>query len=178
MSDLVRRDHAGPMEPNGHQAPFTNGAPVMRMQVEDSIDLRELIDVLRRNKRLILAVTFAFVLATLIIVQRQLPQYRAEGVFRLKDERQALTGQLVGPGVEQMLGRTADPLLSEIEVLRSRAVIGGVVERFGLRLQPQTRGVTPAIFQDVEVASDAAPDTIQISFEESGVIARSRAGEE
>jgi len=179
MSDLVPHDNGGGLQPTGQQPPpFAPASPVTRPQVEDTIDLRELIDVLRRNKRLILAITLVFTLFAFVIVQRQLPQYRAEGVFRLKDERQALTGQLVTPGVEQVLGRTADPLLSEIEVLRSRTVIGEVVERFGLRLQPETRGVTLAIFQDVEVAPDAAVDTIQVSFEDDGVVARSRAGEQ
>src|SRR5690606_14990038 len=104
MSDLVPRDNNGALQANGPQGAFGHGPqPLAGQQVEDTIDLRELIDVLRRNKRLIIAITLLFTVLAAIIVKRQVAEYRAEGVFRLQDERQALSGQLGAPGMEQVL---------------------------------------------------------------------------
>lgn len=69
MSDLVPHDNGGGLQPTGQQPPpFAPASPVTRPQVEDTIDLRELIDVLRRNKRLILAITLVFTLFAFVIV--------------------------------------------------------------------------------------------------------------
>ena len=61
--------------------------------------------------------------------------YQASAMIRMAGERQTLTGDdESNPG----LVKTTDPLLSIIELLRSRAVAGVVVDSLGLQLASWT----------------------------------------
>ncbi|HSH44452.1 MAG TPA: Wzz/FepE/Etk N-terminal domain-containing protein, partial [Longimicrobiales bacterium] len=126
----------GPAQPPHGPGPGAPGGP--GGQPVDTIELREVVDVLRRNWKLIGLITVVTVALAAVIVLRQPPEYRAQGMIRLEDERAAMTGGLQGPLMEQALGKTEDPLLSQVQVLRSRGVVGAVVDRLGLRLQPDT----------------------------------------
>ena len=134
----------------------------------DTIDLREVIAVLRRHVWLVVAVTVLALASALAIVLRQQPQYRATATIRLKDERQAMTGTLDAPGLEQMLGKTVDPLLSQLEVMRSRGVAAEVARRTGLRLWPLDGALAHGTFADVRIASETLADTLEVRFARNG----------
>ena len=89
-------------------------------------------------------------------------EYRATAVLRLADARRALTR-----GVEQTTvepARSAEQLLSQIQMLRSRWVASAVVDSVGLRLRPSSRGVSPVLLADVRVEPDAPADTLELEF--------------
>jgi hypothetical protein len=99
------------------------------------IELREVLDVLRRNVALVITITVITLAVAAVVVLRQVPEYRATGVIRLQDERGAMTRGLQGAAVQQAMGKTDDPLLSQLQVLRSRRVAGEVVDRLGMRVE-------------------------------------------
>jgi capsular exopolysaccharide synthesis family protein len=178
MSDMIPRgERIPPASLNGEngRGPVYGYAAAGEPE-EETIDLREVLGVLRRNLVLIGVVTIAVLGATAFLVLRQAPQYRAEAMIRLLDERSALAGGLGGAAAEAM-GRTNDPLLSQLQVLRSRAVAGGVVDRVGLRLRPVNGDLPPAALAFAEVDPRVAADTLTLRFEEEGYTARSRSGE-
>jgi len=109
--------------------------PPNQPATQETLDLREVLGVLRRNRRLIGLIALVVTALAAFVVLRQPPQYRATAVIRLKDTKQSLTGGLQAQAMEQVVGKTTDPLLSLIQVLRSRSITRQVVERTGLRLR-------------------------------------------
>jgi polysaccharide biosynthesis transport protein len=109
-------------------------------------------------------------------------EYSARAVIRMAGERRTLTS-----GVEdapQPLDRPVDPLLSAVQVLTSRTLVGSVVDSLGLRLQPVTgfslaaplfaRGLPVGALQLITVDSSAPVDTLLLRFSQLGVTARTR----
>jgi capsular exopolysaccharide synthesis family protein len=110
------------------------------------------------------------------------PDYSARAVIRMAGDRRTLTS-----GVEdapQLVDRPVDPILSAVQVLTSRTLVGTVVDSLGLRLQPVSqltlsaplfgRRLPPGALRAVVVDSSAAPDTLVLRFSARGVIGRSR----
>lgn len=161
MTNLVPGSDPNRFIPAPATPPVLNQAPA---QEEDVIDLREILGVLRRNALLVLACTLAAAALTAYLVFSQLPQYRASAVIRLKDEREALTGSMENPALDQMLGKAVDPLLSQLEVMQSRTVAREVVQRTGFRVQPLDGSINRAELGPVAVDPAAPPDTIQLTF--------------
>jgi capsular exopolysaccharide synthesis family protein len=171
MADLIpfRGDGTAPAPPNGavprHPADYE--------QDRESIDLREVLGTLRRNVGLVAFFVLATMGVTAFTVLRQEPQYRARATVRLLDERKALTGDLAAGAMEGMMGRMADPLLSQMQVLRSRTVGGAVVDRLGLRLHSPTRGFSLGVLRDVHVSPDVVGDTLELRFDADGYVVQS-----
>ena len=151
----------------------------------DGITPAYLVRSVRENLHLFLAVAGVTLLVTALLVIHTAPQYSARSVIRLAGERRTLTR-----GVEnapQTSDRAVDPLLSVVQVLSSRTLVGAVVDSLGLRLQPATPFTlgSPLIgprfpasaLQQVTVTGDAPPDTLMLRFGMDGVIARSSGGE-
>src|ERR1700682_4876639 len=111
----------------GATAPSPAGYP----QREDSVSLKQVVGVIRRHYRLVLALTLAGAALGAFLGVTQRPKYEAAGVMRLALERRSLTGDIERP-VE--LGRTSDPLISAVELVRSRSVLAAVVDSLGLQL--------------------------------------------
>jgi capsular exopolysaccharide synthesis family protein len=88
----------------------------------------------------------------------------------------------------QATERPIDPLLSAVQVLTSRTLVGAVVDSLGLRFRPTSpfvagapligRRLHPGAIQDVFVAPDAPADTFALRFSDDGVVLRSRGAEE
>jgi succinoglycan biosynthesis transport protein ExoP len=108
--------------------------------------------------------------------------YSARAVIRMASERRTLTS-----GVEdapQVLDRPVDPLLSAVQVLTSRSLVGSVVDSLGLRLKPVANSTWNAplfgrrmpigTLQATTVDSSAPADTLLLRFSQAGVTARSR----
>src|SRR3954453_3556315 len=107
------------------------------------------------------------------------PDYSARAVIRMASERRTLTS-----GVEdlpQPVDRPVDPVLSAVQVLTSRTLVGAVVDSLGLRLQTVGRhGLTSPMFgrrlpagvlQGVSVDSAASSDTLLLQFTDTSVVA-------
>lgn len=174
MSDLTpySPQPLGPVRPqSGGQ-----GAPPQE-PVEETIDLREILGVLRRHAILVLGIAAACLLLTAYVVLRQVPQYRAAAVIRLQDERGAMTGGL-GSGFDgMMVGRSIDPVMSQMQVLRSRAVATEVVERTGLRMVSTTQEFSAGRLEGVQIAEAFTTDTLHLSFADDEVRVRGQRGE-
>src|SRR5438105_15206059 len=96
--------------------------------MEPAPNLREWLDLLRRHVRLVLGVTAAALALAGYVAYTSPSVYRATAVVRLVNARRALTGGLVdGDGGDGLLQRS-NPVLSQVEVLRSRATAGAVVD--------------------------------------------------
>src|SRR5688572_12004081 len=151
----------------------------------DGVSAAYLVRAIRQNFPLFLVIAgLTLAVATLLVLSAQ-PQYSARAVIRMASERRTLTS-----GVEnapQTLDRPVDPLLSAVQVLTSRTLVGAVVDSMGLRFQPVTpftpglplvgRRLPVGTFQRVMVVPDASVDTLMIRFSRDGVLARSRGGE-
>src|SRR5688572_21193751 len=127
----------------------------------EHVDLGEIFGVLRRRGGLIAGVTVACLVATAVLVSRQPNRYRAEAVIRVVDARRSMMR-----GIESSEGERAaqSPVLSQSQLLRSRALVGAVVDSVGLRLQSVTRDLGPESLTQVRIEPSAAADTFVLHF--------------
>jgi succinoglycan biosynthesis transport protein ExoP len=135
----------------------------------DAVSFGHVLGILRRRYRLILILTLLGLGAGAFIAAKAPATYKAGAVLRLAGERRELTG-----GIEPTpeLDRTADPILSIGELVRSRSVMGAVVDSLGLRLLSATPEFVSASLQNVYVAPAATGDSIAVTFYQNGVKAR------
>lgn len=150
----------------------------------DGITPAQLIRATRENFPVFFTVAGLTVAVTLFLVLLGRPQYSARAVIRMASERSTLTS-----GVEdapKTLDRPVDPVLSAVQVLTSRTLVGAVVDSLGLRLQPTTPFLasTPLIGRRlpagslgrVSVDSSAPADTLVFRFSKDSVVAHSSGG--
>ena len=133
----------------------------------EAVDLRQVFGVLRRHVWLIAATVLIVSALTGYFVHSQVRQYRATAVLRLVDERRALAGNLDNsmPATGLGAGYWTDPIESEVEVLRSRAVAAAVVDSEFLGLRVQVQGFPALVLRDVTLNEDQSQsDTIHLSF--------------
>ena len=168
--------------PLARETPVPATDPV---QQGDGINPAHLVRAVRENLPLFLvSVGLVVSLTALLLIQAQ-PQYSARSVIRMAGERRSLTSGVENP--PQSLDRPVDPLLSAVQVLTSRTLVGAVVDSLGLRLRPATpfiigaplvgRGFPIAALRDVAVAPNAPADTFALRFSDEGVVASNRGGE-
>ena len=143
-----------------------------------------LLRALRANLPLFLVVAGATLAFTVLLVAGSPSQYTAKAAIRMASERRTLTS-----GVEdapQTLDRPVDPLLSAVQVLTSRTLVGAVVDTLGLRLEPFApfhaglplfgRRLPAGSLRNVEVVPGSPVDTLLLRFTSTGIVARSRGG--
>jgi capsular exopolysaccharide synthesis family protein len=156
-------------------APAPHRAPVLRTSLTpqaeepaEGVPLRDYLSALRRYAWLVIA---AGVIAAGIAVwrmSRELPVYQASAAVRLRDPSMKMSGDLANSGsgaTDQLAGYYTDPVLSQIQVLRSRAVAGMVVDSVGLRLRPQNPTFPWRTVARVQVSPEArVGDTLAVAF--------------
>jgi capsular exopolysaccharide synthesis family protein len=152
------------------------------LQSSDGITPTQLLRAIRQNLPLFWIVAGLTLALTAFLVFGSPSAYSARAVVRMASERRTLTSGM--ENTPQTLDRPADPLLSAVQVLTSRTLVGTVVDSLGLRLQPLTafsfnaplfgRRLPVGTLQQVAVDSSAPVDTVLLRFSEAGVIARSR----
>ena len=98
----------------------------------EAVSVKEILGVLGYHKRMIALLTAVCVMAAGFLAFTESRVYRAQAVIRLSDVRPILMNEREVPEIG--LSRATDPLLSRIEVLRSRTLIGNIVDSLGLRL--------------------------------------------
>jgi len=143
--------------------------PIETAPAGDAVTFRQVLTVLRRRYQLILALTLVGATLGLFLASREPPSYRASAMLRMAGERRELTGDQV-EGAD--LGRTADPLLSIIELLKSRTVAGVVVDSLGLQLATYTPGFTTSDLSQVHFDPRAAGDSVTLLFRNRAVTAQ------
>jgi len=125
-------------------------------------ELREWLRVVRRRIRLTAGVTAATVAVAVFVARTTPPMYRATSVVRLVDARRVVAGDLAGQGRE-VAPPSVDPVLSQVEVLRSRAAAGAVVDNMPI-LRVTTRGFPAALLRNVHVAPTVQDDSLRLRF--------------
>jgi succinoglycan biosynthesis transport protein ExoP len=134
----------------------------------------DMLPALRRRALLVAAIAATIIIVAAYFVLTEQPVYTATAVLRLGDARRALTSGIETP--DMPVERLTSPLLSQLQLVRSRALIGSVVDSVGLRLVPRFEDFRPTLLRDVRVEVSAVPDTIRLRFGPIGLVASGRAG--
>jgi len=136
----------------------------------ESIDIKESVATLRRHVWLILGITAVAIAFTAYRVSKQALEYQATAVIRLVDARRELAGNLDdNTGQGMMGGYWTDPITSQLQVLRSRAVASAVVDSQSLGLRVQSRGFPASVLRNVSLTSESTSDTVHLEFSPNGV---------
>src|SRR5947199_5635944 len=106
-----------------------------------TVHLHELFVTLRRHAWLILGVAATVVAVAGYLAFTAAPVYRGVAVIRLSDSRRVLTSGVVDGPTRGDQGASVDPLLSQVELLTSRAILGGAARATHTLRQPP-RGFT------------------------------------
>jgi len=124
------------------------------LAAEDEIDLREIWNLLARNRWLIAGCIAAVVALASAYTVLSTPVYEAATSIRIDEEKS-------GAAVLDILQTlsTGSEVHTEMEVLRSRTLAESVVEQLGLQLvlREPDRAARAEVFQAVRVARDAPP---------------------
>ena len=137
----------------------------------EGVNLKELFSVLRTHWLFVVLATTLTVGATAFYLFSQPLRYRALGLIRLSNARNDLAVAAEGRPENTSFAPRADPALSQIEVMRGRAVLGRVVDdEPQLRLYPLSR--RPALrFTDVRIDSTLSDTVLSLTLEDEGVSA-------
>lgn len=171
MSELT--PPTSPLVPEVSQR--SSRAPVLRSQLtpqpeaeKDGIPLQDYVRALRRYWWLVAAAVVLSVGLAVWRLMHELPVYYASTAVRLRDPTVKMSGDLAASGggqQDQLPGYYTDPILSQLQVLRSRAVAGVVVDSLGLRLRPVKPDFPYAVLGAVAVNSAARDgDTVAVAF--------------
>ena len=128
--------------------------------------------VLRARFIAVVAVTAIVIGGTAYLIRETEPTYKATAVVKIADARRALT-----TGIEELVPaaeRLASPLLSDIQLIRSRTLIAEVVDSLGLRLRPRFEGFSAQLLKGVQVDSLAGNDSVHLAFSTASVTMRVR----
>lgn len=160
-------------------------APVLRSQLtpqpeteKDGVPLQDYVRALRRYWWLVAAAVILSVSLSVWRLMHELPVYYASTAVRLRDPTVKMSGDLAAGGGgqnDQLPGYYTDPILSQLQVLRSRAVAGLVVDSLGLRLRPVKPDFPYGVIGSVSVNSAARDgDTVVVAFGQADVTATVR----
>lgn len=159
--------------PPAPQLPLLRSVPAETAVPGEGIPLREYLGALRRHLWLVVAAVAVSVGIAAYRIRQEPPRYTAASAVRLVNARQEMAGQIGTGQQDQLPGWYTDPILSQIQVLRSRAVAQEVVDSVGGRLSPADPEFPVGLLRDVRVAPAARPgDTLRLSFAADGVRAR------
>src|SRR5882724_2282060 len=153
----------------GRRAPASSaGLPVGGMNTMppgmEAPNVRDWLAMVRRHLRLAAGVTAAVVVMAGYLAYTSPEVYRAKSVVRLVDARRALAGGLVdASAIGDIALASANPVLSQVEVLRSRGTAGAVVDDMPI-LRIRTRHFPATFVKNVRLASSVGMDSVQLRF--------------
>jgi succinoglycan biosynthesis transport protein ExoP len=130
----------------------------------------QFVALLRRHWVLVFAITAASVAILFYRIRNEQRIYRATAVIRLTDKGQNLSGGISRMPPSQPYRPYTDPVLSQVQVIQSRAVAESVAEREGLRLRALPRWLPPNWAMNVRIAPTAAIDTLHVDFQDDGLV--------
>jgi tyrosine-protein kinase Etk/Wzc len=133
----------------------TQPGPTPELNATDEIDLLALIRTMWLGRWTIGAITLLALLAGLLYALDQTPVYRADGLLQLEEKRSSLT---LTTGMQDLLSSDSAPV-TEIEILRSRMVLGRVVDELGLAIvaTPRRLALIGGVVQRLGVPRPALP---------------------
>src|SRR2546428_4579578 len=164
-------------EPAANDARAGAGSVADRGELEapaSTVRLDDLFAIVRRHIRLVLGVAAAVVAAAGYVAFVTGPVYRAVAVIRLSDPRRALTGGVVDDPARAD-DRFTDPVLSQVELLKSGTVAGAVVDSMPM-LRVRTRKFPANLLGEVVVPAEAGADSLQVSFGRDSFVATDASG--
>jgi polysaccharide biosynthesis transport protein len=129
-----------------------------------TVSLSYLVGVLRRRWRVISIMTAIGVAIGAVLAARQPPTFEASGLIRLAGERTDITSQVGDQDKQPNAGRTEDPMLSLVELVRSRNVLGAVVDSTGLQLVTDETGFSTAKLTNVQIDPRVGADSVMLTF--------------
>ncbi|HEX2093825.1 MAG TPA: polysaccharide biosynthesis tyrosine autokinase [Longimicrobiaceae bacterium] len=147
---------------------------------EEGTNLAEYLGALRRRSGVVLLVTTLGVLMAVYKVMTTERLYSSTAVIEIAGESSSPTGGLAGLAASLGAGGTLD---SHVEIIRSRGLLGQVVDSLGLRLErrvPNLWRSTPeptGIVDAVRIAPNATTDALELQFTEQGVRVKSGSAE-
>jgi succinoglycan biosynthesis transport protein ExoP len=153
--------------PENRMLPGAVASPTGEYRSDQTVSLTHVIGVLRRRWRLILLMTAIGASLGAFLAVREPPTYQANGLIRYAGERRQLTGDVNAQDPKIDLGRTSDPMLSLVELVRSRSVMGAVVDSLGLQLvsiDPDDPAFAPAHLAGVWVDPMVSGDSLLLDF--------------
>src|SRR5438132_1364133 len=154
---------------NGGRVPASSlraqlgGASPGEEGIGPSANPREWLEAMRRHLRLAIGVAGSVVAIAAYLGYTEPLLYRATSVVRLVDARRALAGGLIGNAGPDVALVSANPVMSQVEVLRSRATAGVVVDDMPI-LRIRTRGFPVALVRDVYLAPKVQWDSLELRF--------------
>ena len=162
----------------------SNGVRAARSQNDDvrfvaadreHITLSDILASLRRHVFLVLASTGLVGGLAAWSVLREMPTYRATAVLKVTDARRSMTRGVDDAPADRPEG--LDAMRSQVELLKSRALLATVVDSEGLRLRPDGRGFSPALLAQVNVEPGVVADTFFLRFSDADVVVRNGTSE-
>lgn len=172
-----------PLLPQRWSAPVAISTPPLAPAVSAEHDpmLKRVIELgglLRRHWLLVLIVSSVSAGLVLYQMRKNRVQYQALAVIRLVDKSRSLSGGLgTSPSDRMVRPVFTDPVLSQIEVLKSHGVAEEVAQEQGLRLTPISRGFPPSAIDSASVAPKAPNDTLHLRFASDGYVVQARGTE-
>ncbi|KAI5912967.1 polysaccharide biosynthesis tyrosine autokinase [Thauera sp. 2A1] len=100
---------------------------------DDFIDLGEIVATLLENKWLILAITAAAVALGILVAFTTTPIYRADALLQVEEKRKGIAGL---EDIQSLLGDKTS-VTAELEILRSRLILGRAAERLNLAVSAE-----------------------------------------
>jgi tyrosine-protein kinase Etk/Wzc len=153
--------------------PGTTEAPMRPIEYPaesgDTMSFRQALTVVRRRALLILFMTAIGAGIGLFLAWNTPAMYTASAMLRMAGERQTLTGD---DEEAKQLTRTADPMLSLVQLIRSRTVAAVVVDSLGLQLYSKSEDFSVGDLDHIKVDPRAAGDSVVLTFGERDVNAR------
>ncbi|MGH7627584.1 MAG: polysaccharide biosynthesis tyrosine autokinase [Gemmatimonadaceae bacterium] len=139
----------------------------------EPIDLKESLGVLRRHIWLVLSIAGIAVLFTAYRLHKDQRQYQAGATIRLVDTQRELAGNLDNSSPYQTMGAWTDPIESQMQVLRSRAVGEAVADSQPLGTRVQVAGFPAALIRNVSLVRDNPGDSVKLTFNDRNVLVES-----
>ena len=168
---IIRTDGDGFRTPSRHlAAPRGDGTGLSPSVPRDEITIGSIFASLRRHVVLIVAATAVTSAVAANSVRREVPVYRATAVVRLTDAREAITRGVDDDSRPRPY--VASSMQSRVQVLKSRALAGAVVDSLGLRLRPVTPAFRAALLEQVRIDPAVARDSFILRFSKEEVIVR------
>lgn len=121
----------------------------------EMFDLRDLVDTLIEGRWIIAAVTAAALLVSLVYLWVAAPIYQADGLVQVELRQKGLDAALGDLG--ELMGGGTVPVSAELELVRSRLVIGRVVDALHLEISMRPR-YFPGIGQSIARRFQPTPE--------------------
>jgi succinoglycan biosynthesis transport protein ExoP len=151
--------------------------------LRDGITVASLVLAVRHHLLLVGVIALLTLAATAFLLYRASPEYRATAVLRMASERRNLASGVDNPPAATE--RTVDPLLSLVQILNSRTLLGSVVDTLGLQLEVLPTPIVQAVrtggggfsgrdLRVISIEPTGRADTLSLHFGDSLVTAIAR----